>query len=348
MAGGPDEPASAGPVADELALRRLLHQAVQDVEPRDGTLEYLRRAVPARRARKRQAVVGMVAAALFVGTAIPALVHVTGSTGDGANPSVAGHASQAQGGTGEGEEPDGGRSATGGSSPRTGDGRTAGPREKDETERPGSGTGGTAGGASPSAGTDTGAPPCTAGQLGSATASSGAPDSTGTVYGSFRVTNVSSAGCTVGGPGSVSVAPQGAADPARIGTARHVAGDAAAGLPDPSLEAAQLTLAPGASFEVRFAWVPSETCPTAGGDAGGSTGGPSPAPTPTADASETAAATDGGGETGATTQLVTEDGTAAGSVAVTYTDQTGTASATATVTGACAGTVYWTGVLAHP
>ncbi|WP_437046208.1 hypothetical protein [Streptomyces sp. enrichment culture] len=345
--GGPDEPASGGPVTDELALRRLLHQAVRDVEPREGTLEYLRRAVPARRARKRQAVIGMAAAALFAGTAIPALVHVTGSTGDGANPSVAGHASRTQGGTGEGKEPDGGRSASGGSSPRAEHERTAGPREGDETERPGSGTEGTTGGAAPSASAGTGTPPCAAGQLGSATASSGAPDSTGAVYGSFRVTNVSSAGCTVDGPGSVGVVPQGAADPARIGTARHVAGDAAAGLPDPSLEVARLALAPGASFEVRFAWVPSETCPTPGGDAGGGTGGPSPAPTPTADASETAGTAAGGGETGATTQLVTEDGTAGGSVAVTYTDQTGAASATATVTGACAGTVYWTGVLAE-
>ncbi|MEU0738696.1 hypothetical protein [Streptomyces sp. NPDC006134] len=345
--GGPGEPVSGGLVADELALRRLLHQAVRDVEPRDGTLEYLRQAVPARRARKRQAVVGMAAAALFIGTAIPALVHVTGSTGDGANPSVAGHASQAQGGTGEGKDPAGGRSATGGSSQRAEGKETAGPQEKEETEKPGSGTEGTTGGAGPSASADADTPLCAADQLGSATASSGAPDSTGTVYGSFRVTNVSSAGCTVGGPGSVSVAPQGAADPARIGTARHVAGDAAAGLPDPSLEAAQLALAPGASYEVRFAWVPSETCPTTGGDTGGSTGGPSPDPTPTEDASETAGTTTGGGETGATTQLLTEDGTADGSVAVTYTAETGAASATATVTGACAGTVYWTGVLAE-
>ncbi|MEV5883584.1 hypothetical protein AB0L74_12825 [Streptomyces sp. NPDC052020] len=343
---GPDGPASDGLASDELALRSMLHQAVRDVEPRDGTLEYLRRAVPARRARKRQAAVGMAAAALFIGTAIPALVHVTGSAGDGANPSVAGHASQAQGGTGEGGSgPGGGQSTSDGSSQRTEDKETAGPREKDEDEEPGAGPEGTTSGTGPTSSAEAGAPLCAADQLGGATASSGGPDSTGAVYGSFRVTNVSAAGCAVGGPGSVSVQPQGAADPAKVGVARHVAGDAAAGLPDPSLEAEQLTLAPGDSYEVQFAWVPTETCPTAdGGDTGGG-GQPSPVPTPTAGATETAG-TSAGGDTGTTTQLLAEDGPADGSVAVTYTAQTGAASATATVSGACAGTVYWTGVLA--
>ncbi|MFE6609307.1 hypothetical protein ACFVOJ_37400, partial [Streptomyces sp. NPDC057781] len=54
----------------------------------------------------------------------------------------------------------------------------------------------------------------------------------------------------------------------------------------------------------------------------------------------------GGGDAGATPQLVTEDGPADGSVSVTYTPEGGAGSATATVSDACAGTVYWTGVLA--
>ncbi|MCZ9347385.1 hypothetical protein NGM37_57770, partial [Streptomyces sp. TRM76130] len=58
-------------------MRRLLHRAVEEVEPREGALEQLRRAVPARRARKRQAAVGMAAAALLIGTAVPALLHVS-------------------------------------------------------------------------------------------------------------------------------------------------------------------------------------------------------------------------------------------------------------------------------
>lgn len=345
---GPDDP---GPDAlapdeldpDELALRRLLHQAVQDVAPREGALEHLRREVPARRARKRQAAVGMAAAALFIGTAIPALLHVSHSTGPGADPSVAGNVSQAQGGSGQGKHPAGGQSATVGSAEQGGPKGGPDHAEKDEDSTAAPGGGGDTG-ADPSTSSGTGTAACTAGQLGGAVASSAAPDSTGVVYGSFRVGNISSAGCTVGGPGSVGVTAQGAADPTRIGTARHAAGDPATGLPDPSLERTQLLLEPGAAYEVQFAWVPSETCPTTGGGTDGGTGGtPSPDPTPT----ETPAGggTDTANTTGTSAQLVA-DAPAAGSVAVTYTAQTGAGAATATVSNACAGTVYWTGVLA--
>jgi len=348
---GPDAegPRAQGPDgldSDELALRRMLHHAVQDVEPSDGTLDQLRRAVPARRARKRQAAVGVAAAALFLGTAVPALVHVSGATGPGADPSVAGHASQAQGGASQGKDPAGGQSGIAGSA-GTDEGKDkAGPKETpDKDEESGAATG-AAPGADPSASTAADIPVCTAKQLGPAVASSAAPDSTGVVYGSFRVTNVSSDGCTVVGPGSVVTTPQGAADATRIGTARHAAGDAAAGLPDPSLETATLTLAAGSAYEVRFAWVPSETCPTTGGTTGGGTGGPSPDPSPTEEPTAAGgSSTSGGGDAGATPQLVTEDGPADGSVSVTYTPEGGTGSATATVSDACAGTVYWTGVL---
>ncbi|MFF5104578.1 hypothetical protein [Streptomyces sp. NPDC000134] len=336
-----------GPAPDEEALRRLLHEAVQEVEPRDGTLEYLRRAVPARRARKRQAAVGMAAAALFIGTAIPALVHVSNSTGPGAHPSVAGHASQAQGGAGQGKDPAGGEGATVGSDQEGRHEDKPESEEKDEEKATGSGGGGATTGADPTTSSAAGAGVCTAEQLGAAVASSAAPDSTGVVYGAFQVSNVSSASCTVGGAGSVGVSAQGAADSARIGTARHVAGDPAAGLPDPSLEAGHLLLQPGGAYEVRFAWVPSETCPTTGGTDGGSTGGPSPDPSPTGDTG-TAGTTTGGDTTdNTTTQSLTADTPATGSVTVTYTPDTGSGAATATVSNACAGTVYWTGVLAE-
>ncbi|MFE2047750.1 hypothetical protein [Streptomyces sp. NPDC059459] len=347
---GPDTRGPEGLGSDELALRTMLHHAVQDVEPSDGTLEHLRRAVPARRARKRQAVVGVAAAVLFVGTAIPALVHVSNTTGPGADPSVAGHASQAQGGASQGKDPAGGQSGVAGSAGAAEDKDKADPKgETPRDEESGAATG-SAPGADPSASTaaEGGAPACTAQQLGPAVASSAAPDSTGVVYGSFQVTNVSSDGCTVVGPGSVVATPQGAAEATRIGTARHAAGDAAAGLPDPSLEAASLALAPGSAYEVQFAWVPSETCPAPGDTTGGGTGGPTPAPSPT-EAPTTAGGTSAGdGDTGTTTQLVTEDGPAGGSVSVTYTPEGGAGSATATVSDACAGTVYWTGVLPGP
>ena len=40
---------------DELVLRNLLHQAVSEIEPRDGTLEHLRRAVAESRAHESAA-----------------------------------------------------------------------------------------------------------------------------------------------------------------------------------------------------------------------------------------------------------------------------------------------------
>ncbi|MGW5508329.1 hypothetical protein ACWEV9_11210 [Streptomyces albogriseolus] len=339
---GRDEQSLEGLDSDELQLRTLLHQAVQDVEPSDGTLDYLRRAVPARRARKRQALVGAAAAALFLGTAVPALVHVSTTSGSDAHPSAVGHASQAQGGTGQGKDPGSGETTAGGASDEVGD------DEKDpakEGDKAGASTGASTGaseGGDPSAGTTADAPACTAGQLGPATASSAAPDSAGAVYGSFRVTNVSGEACVVEGAGTVSATPQGAADAAKIGTARHVAGDAAAALPDPSLEAATMVLGPGEAYEVQFAWVPSETCPVPGDTAGGGTGGPSADPTPTGEPTNS---TDASMGTGTTTQLLRQDGGTEGSVTVTYTAATGSGAATATVGNACAGTVYWTGLL---
>lgn len=153
--GQPGEPGTAdlGTEAlapDELALRRLLHQAVEEIEPTDGTLEHLRRAVPARRARKRQALVGMAAAALFIGTAVPALIHVSNASGSNADPSIAGNSSQAQGGAGQGKNPDGGESTAGG-----GSGTSKGHDKKDPTGAPDknkdASTGAATGGPDPSA-----------------------------------------------------------------------------------------------------------------------------------------------------------------------------------------------------
>ncbi|MET8826475.1 hypothetical protein ABZX40_28115 [Streptomyces sp. NPDC004610] len=340
-----DDQGPGGLDSDELELRGLLHQAVQDIEPRDGTLDHLRRAVPARRARKRQAAVGVAAAALFLGTAVPALVHVSGSDGSSADPSIAGLGQDATGGASEGAGPDGGSGTVGGS---TGGGPATG-HEGDQE-------GGPSGGSSP--GTTPGAPPggpspsavpttpvCTAAQLGGGTAAADVPDSAGTVYGMFRISNVSGDSCTVTGPGTVTPIPQGAADPARISVAQHASGDVAAELPDPSTETGQLVLLPGAAYEVRFAWVPAETCPVEGGGTGG-TGGPSPDPSPSSDPGTTTGGTTGGGDTGTSTQLLTEDGTADGSVQVSYTPEAGSESVSVVVPDACVGTVYRTGVLA--
>ncbi|MFI1832465.1 hypothetical protein [Streptomyces olivaceoviridis] len=336
-----------GSDSDELALRRLLHSAVDDIEPRTGTLDHLRRAVPARRARKRQAVVGMAAAALFIGTAIPALVHVSQAGGSDPNTAMAGQYSQAQGGTGEGKD-----KGTGKGDPKDAGGTTAKPGKEsgppdDKGTKPGGSGGSTAAAADPTATPASGVPLCTATQLGSATGSANAPDTAGVVYGTFRVTNISGTACTVAGAGSITPTAQGAADPAKILTARHAAGDAATALPDPSQEVTGLVLQPGAAYEEKFAFVPSETCPTTGGDSSpGDPGptGPSPDPSPTQ--STAGATTDTTGSEGTTPQLATEDGTADGSITVTHTAQGGSPTATAMVPGACAGTVYYTGVLA--
>ncbi|WP_241826856.1 hypothetical protein [Streptomyces graminilatus] len=341
--------------SDELALRAMLHQAVGGIQPTDAALDHLRRAVPARRARKRHAAIGMAAAALFIGTAVPALVHVSNVADSKTDPSViAGHGSPSQEGKDSGDDPDGGEgnAGSGGSgtvkdrpSASPSDGK-AGPGGKSG----GGGGGSVTGGSGPA--NDAGmTPACDAAQLGSATGSVGAPDAGGAVYGTFRVVNVSSASCSVGGSGTVSLLAQGAADQSKLATADHTEGDAAAGLPAPSASVSGLVLAPGAAYTVKFAWVPAETCPTVGTPTdGGATGGPteSPTPTPSDTPGPPAATSSTGGDTGAAPQLVTEDGaTADGSVAVSYTAEAGSPTVTATVPNACAGTVYRTGVLAE-
>ncbi|MBV7696113.1 hypothetical protein KWI83_10715 [Streptomyces sp. TRM70350] len=344
-----DDQSSEGLDSDELALRNMLHQAVQDIEPREGTLEHLRRAVPARRARKRQAAVGMAAAALFVCTAVPALVHVSNSTGPDANPSIAGHGAQTQGGAGEGRTTDGTGGTSGASTGKSEDKGKGGPTQAETGpgSTPSSGVvDDTTDEVYPSATHAVAAPVCTAAQLGSATATADVPDAADTVYGTFRITNVSTAGCTVGGAGTVTPLAQGAADATRISVVAHTAGDAATGLPDPAEEVPQLVLQPGAAYEVRFAWVPSEACPTdSSGDTGGGPGDPSPGPTPSTDAGTGTDGSSTGGDTGTSTQLMTEEGTADGSVVVSYTAEPGAPTVSATVSNACAGTVYRTGVL---
>ncbi|MFJ9904328.1 hypothetical protein ACIRVK_15770 [Streptomyces sp. NPDC101152] len=342
---GLDDQSPEGLDSDEQALRRLLHQAVQTVEPRDGTLDHLRRAVPARRARKRQAMVGMAAAALFIGTAVPALIHVSDSTGSDVNPSVAGQASQAQGGAGQGKNADGSESTSGGGFGAVPDKGKGGTKGDGKGKTPGAGPGGSAG-TGPSASSAT-TPTCTAAQLGSATGTTAAPDSSGAVYGTFRVVNVSRTACTVSGPGTVGTLARGAADATKISAARHVSGDAATGLPDPATEVTSLLLAPGAAYDVKFAWIPSETCPTSGTGSSGSTdGGATASPTPTPDAGTTSGSTTSGTTSGVTTQMLAEGGTAQGSVSVSHTTEAGSPTVSATVSNACAGVVYYTGLLA--
>ena len=325
---------------DEDALRRLLHGVVDDIQPSPGALEHLQRAVPARRARKRQALVGMAAAALLIGTAVPAFVHVANSTGsEKPNPINAGHGEQAQGGTGNDLGVTGGDHGTKGPTQGAGEapapGRSTGPNQP--TDQP-TGVGDGASGAvqSPAAGQ---VQACTADQL-TVSTELGAPDAEGKVYGTFRVTNISGTDCSASGS-TIGFQALGAADAARIGVARHAEGDAAGGLPDPTAAETDAAIAmAGKAYETKFAWVPSDTCPTEG-DA-------SPDPSPSV-----GDASGGGGQGGTGTsegsaaepQLVTEGGLKDGSVAVTYSALGGSVTGQTTVSNACAGTIYYTGVL---
>ncbi|GGQ13940.1 hypothetical protein [Streptomyces roseolilacinus] len=351
---------------DEAALRRLLHGAVDGLEPSTGALDHLRRAVPARRARKRQALVGTAAAVILLGTGVPAFVHVaTSGGGVDANPVNAGHGAEVQGGTSglAGEqaagnpsgEPDGSRK-DGADPSRTPS--SAGTSASD-------GTDGTPGrGASAPAALQA----CRAEQLGVSVAEAGAPGGDGAVYGTFRIANVSSSDCTVATAGTVGFATSGAADPGRVSVVRHTDGDAASGLPGSSETVGSLVLKPSGAYEVRFAWVPSESCPVDGGSGGGSGdggdgggnadggGGQSPEPTPSTPSEEpppTAGGTatgsaEGGADTGTAAtepQLMRAEGDADGGVSVTYTPGAGGPQAVATISGACAGTIYRTGLL---
>ncbi|MFF2775189.1 hypothetical protein ACFVU3_09790 [Streptomyces sp. NPDC058052] len=358
---------------DELALRRLLHGAVAGLEPSTEALDHLRHAVPARRARKRQALVGAAAAAVLIGTAVPALVHVAGSPGvTAANPALAGHGEQAQGGTGaEAEGPASTKAPSVKVSPTTGPTKDS---TGNGTQRPGpKGTPAASGSAAGSGAV----PSCGRGTLQSAGAYNSGADATGVVYGGFTIVNASDATCVVDGDGLVGVSTIGSADPNRIGVVRHSNGDPATGLPDPSAESASVVLKPGGSYQVKFAWVPSGTCPSLGPvdppteptpteptptptEPTPTPTEPTPTPTePTPTASEggegtvpggaeagggTGSGTGSGTDSGVTTQLMRAE-PVQGSVSVSHTAEPGDPTVTTVLSGACAGTVYRTGLL---
>ncbi|MGW2301401.1 hypothetical protein [Streptomyces sp. NPDC001809] len=355
----------AGDGDDELALRRLFQSAVSGLEPSQGSLEHLRRAVPARRARKRQAVVGAAAAAVLIGTAVPAFVHVASSGGISAagNPVNAGHGEEAQGGTGAETGIEGGQSAqppasTGSPSQGTAEGSAGKP------DRPGPGA--SSGDRREAEALPGAFPACTAAQLGVSSAGAGGPDDEGKVHGTFRISNVSDRACVVEGAGVVGFEARGAADPARISVVRHAPGDGGSGLPDPSQEYSAMALKPNGSYEVKFVWVPSETCPTTPTTPPPTVVPPTeppttppPTPTPTSgtgspDPSEGTGSGGGGTDpgtgpdtgSGAAPQLLHEDGGPAdGSVLVSHVAEPGGPAASTTIPNACAGTIYRTGVL---
>ncbi|MEV7724477.1 hypothetical protein AB0P15_07050 [Streptomyces sp. NPDC087917] len=354
---------------EEQALRGLFAGAVQGLEPSHGALERLRHAVPARRARKRQALVGAAAAALLAGTAIPAALHLgrdpEGTTGHSA---MAGHGETQPGKSGGSSDPH--QNDTG-----AGEGRPS-PAKSGGTGAPAGGAGGPTPSASgspsdvtsagptgttadagtlagtgpgafpPAGGAAQGVPGCTADQLG-VLGGTRSPEADGRVYGSFKVTNVSAKGCLVTGPDTVTAARLGSPPPPVPGPAvtvsGHTAGDPASGLlPDPSTEAPTLVLEPNTSYEVRFAWVPSaESCST-------SSPGSSAKPPEGGSAQPPAGAS--GGDAAGTAAADQQDGAAPqpSGVAVTHVPGTppeGAQITRTTVATACGGVVYRTGII---
>ncbi|WP_241778549.1 hypothetical protein [Streptomyces sp. AcH 505] len=359
-----------GTEADESALRLLFHTAVQDLEPSEDALQHLRTAVPNRRARKRQAVVGAVAAVLLCGTAIPAFIHVANSGGTSNGRSVnAGH-DETQGGTGPGTDSAGTEKQSGQPTDDdpSGDGDPSSTLSPGDEAASGAASNGTDDSTGPADSFAVDSPTCEPSQLAVTVAEAGPPEANGTVYGTFRVSNVSSSDCAVSGAGAIGFKAGGAADASKINVVEHASGDAATQLPAPSQQTTTLLLAPATAYEVKFAWVPSDTCPTqnespdpsqstdgpAGGGGenngavGGSDGGTGPGPV-----TDPGAGTGGGSGGGtANTAAVTsqlggrdDGGTEPGTVMVEHSAAPGEPIAEAEIPNACAGTIYKTGVL---
>ncbi|MGW1775644.1 hypothetical protein [Streptomyces sp. NPDC002104] len=355
----PAAPAAAEPLGEEDELRVLLRGVVGGLEPSDDALERLRKGVPARRVRNHRILVAAAAAVVVLGGSVPVGLHLTsGAGGDSGRSVTAGHGQSGDAsndGSGlhqngstrpkpkrssdkdkdrdKDKDKDGQNGGASASPTQPGGSTSSGPDADPPRATPGTGATGTVGGGVLPQPGPSDVPNCTQGQIGVA-GSTRAPSAGGKVYGSFKVTNVSSKGCTVRGPESLTAGP--AVDGgAGVAVVNHVTGDPATGLlPDPSVETLKLVLQPNASYEVRFAWVPPEGgCPGANGEGDNASG------------EVTGSAPDAG--TGTDAGQVQLEAPPLGAV-VSHTPNTsgqdGPTTQT-TIAEACGGTVYRTGVI---
>jgi hypothetical protein len=329
-----------GPCAalDEEMLRTLMRNAVQGIEGSPHALDHLRRAVPARRQHRRQALAGMVAAVLLAGMAIPALLRATDTThrAAAASQNIASSHAAAPGEDGHARAWPG----TGGTWGEVSSGPGADPSRQHPS--PSGPSGPSTEASSPTQSGTPVVPDCSGTQLGHAAGQATAPDAEGRVHGWFRVANVSAAACTVPGPGVVQAAAMGSADQSRIQVVDHSSGDPAAGLP-PATPTEPFVLNPGQDYEVDFAWVPATGGP--GGCPAPSS--PSASPTPSATPSDTPSPGDAGTGSDVGANASPDTGTPSpappGSVALTHTPAAGAPVVTGPVLQkACAGTVYTT------
>jgi hypothetical protein len=321
-----------GESPDETALRDLLRNAVQGVEASPGALDHLRRAILARRQHRRQALAGAAAAVVLAGMAVPALLRATETTGSAGAPTANVASSHAPEPGEDGHSGEQGGSGGGpGPQPSPSD---FGPKHKSP---PTGGTGGPSWSVTirPS-GTDVPTvPDCSAAQLGQGASRADAPGSDGSVYGWFRVANVSDTACTLPGDGLVQAVAQGSADSSRIQVVNHSAGDPAVGLPAPGQDV-PIVLEPAENYEVAFAWLPVADghggCPTPTS--------PSASPTPTDIPTDAEGTTNSPDSSPDTPQSAT-DTPAPGSVTLNFTPAAGAPTVEGPVIqDVCAGMVY--------
>lgn len=332
-----DDAALFGETPDEAALRALMHGAVRDLHGAPDALEHLRRAIPLRRQRRKQAALGAVAAVLLIGMAVPAVVHAAGNSG---RP----HAAPA------------GLASSQYSSPGA-DGNTRtwgdpGPSGEPSAPQGGASKPPSSGGIKnlPTGPTGTGAPvpDCSSAQLGQGDSQAGSPDSGGRVHGWFRVANVSATACTVPSSGIVQAVAQGAADQAQIQVVENAGGDPGLQLPSSGTNG-PVVLSPGQDYEIAFAWVPSSAgtggCPTP------TTPPVTPTPTDTAtDPDGTDSGTDSSGSSGESAQQQAPSASMPpGSIVLNHTPAAGAPVVDGPVIeGACAGTVYTSTAIPAP
>lgn len=258
---GPEPEPSSG---EEQAVRALLHRAVAEVQPAPDALARIRRAVPARRARYRQAWTGAAVIVALTAVAVPTLNGLGAlQLSDGSAPGAAAQAGTEAARSGGGAVQrstgpavpvpvpgDGSASPVGASAAPTAAGQSASPSSS------ASGPSAPAGATAP----PSTAPACARTDLGGATVTTGQADATGRVYGAFTVTNVSGHPCLLGDPGTLGAMVSGGG---AVQVVPHTAGDPAPNLPPPAPDSPRL-LAAGANYRMVFAWVPDAVCPSTG------------------------------------------------------------------------------------
>ncbi|GAA1933124.1 hypothetical protein GCM10009716_45420 [Streptomyces sodiiphilus] len=291
-------PAGAWPGGrDEEALRRLLRDAVGDLEPSRDALVRLERAVPTRRRRRRQLVLGTAASFALFAVGTPVVQYAAterGMTDESGSAVIGGRPGGEEGGTGgaDGGTGEPGAHASGGE---------AGRQDPDA-----SGTG-PAGTPSPDATAEAGeitpedrdalavsSPRCDRDQLGDVRAEAGPADEQGRIHGTIRLANVSGDPCRIKGTDELTVTPLGDTDAADFHVVTRAEGDRATRLPTPDQYQDNLVLLPGESYQVLFAWVPSE-----GGPGGCPVHSPVPAPPDDGDTSGPGGSEGSGGQGGA-------------------------------------------------